>query len=355
MRNPVRLYEIDLLRLCAALAVLLHHLTFRGQVEEDFVYYEFPLLGEIFRYGYLGVDLFFLISGFVILLSASHSSPRRFLVGRLIRIYPAYLAAVLLTGVARLLWGGESLDTSWGEILINLTLVGGYLEGPLDFELMDGVYWSLLVELKFYLLIYLVLATGMLRHIEGLLVAWLTFTLATDYIAIPGPIQDLLLPEWAPYFIAGAVFYQVREQGISPLRLAMLVVTYLLAVQNAVGMAEDLGDSYNTLYAPDTIRVLITLFFAVFALLAGDALRFIRHPWLLPLGALTYPLYLTHQYLGYMMLNATMETDNDYLPLSLAVLTLLIVAWLIQRWVERPASRWLRTLATPTNRQDGAG
>src|SRR5690349_17773865 len=89
VRAGVRLYEVDLLRIFAAVSVVLYHYLFAG-------YYKvvsplgFEAPGLVARYGYLGVDLFFLISGFVVLLSAWDRTPRSFLVSRVVRLYPAY-------------------------------------------------------------------------------------------------------------------------------------------------------------------------------------------------------------------------------------------------------------------------
>jgi peptidoglycan/LPS O-acetylase OafA/YrhL len=55
-----RFYEIDLLRFLAALSVMLYHYTFRGFAADDMSPLEFPYLAHVFKYGSLGVDLFFI-------------------------------------------------------------------------------------------------------------------------------------------------------------------------------------------------------------------------------------------------------------------------------------------------------
>ena len=71
-----RVNEIDLLRFVAALAVVFFHYAFRGYAADDRSIMPYPLLAPIAKYGYLGVELFFLISGFVILMTASRGSLR---------------------------------------------------------------------------------------------------------------------------------------------------------------------------------------------------------------------------------------------------------------------------------------
>ncbi|HEX8659294.1 MAG TPA: acyltransferase family protein, partial [Hymenobacter sp.] len=86
---PIRLYEIDLLRFLAALSVVIYHFTFFGKRNAQYNPLYFDELGEVTRYGYLGVHLFFMISGYVVLLSAQGKTIRQFFLSRISRLYPA--------------------------------------------------------------------------------------------------------------------------------------------------------------------------------------------------------------------------------------------------------------------------
>ncbi len=106
MEQPVarsRVSELDLLRFFAAFSVLLYHYTFRGYAAGDMSIMPYPLLAPISKYGYLGVDLFFLISGFVILMSASSGSLKRFAISRIVRLYPAFWVCCTVTFIAIIL------------------------------------------------------------------------------------------------------------------------------------------------------------------------------------------------------------------------------------------------------------
>ncbi len=72
-------YEIDLLRITAALSVVIYHYTFSGYVRH-LTSIAYPALSIVTRYGYLGVDMFFTISGFVVLLSAWGRRPHEFVI-----------------------------------------------------------------------------------------------------------------------------------------------------------------------------------------------------------------------------------------------------------------------------------
>lgn len=64
--RPNRFELLDILRICAALSVVFYHYYFRGWQDDEFVSTSFRDIGPYFRYGYFGVELFFIISGFVI-------------------------------------------------------------------------------------------------------------------------------------------------------------------------------------------------------------------------------------------------------------------------------------------------
>src|SRR5690606_9451917 len=122
-----RLSELDLLRFLAALAVVLYHFTGFGgagawpEPAGDV----FPEVAALTRFGYLGVDLFFVISGFVILMSAWGRGPGEFGISRLVRLMPAYWASVLL---GLLVYGlfrqGHGVP---GLVVPNLTMLQGGL------------------------------------------------------------------------------------------------------------------------------------------------------------------------------------------------------------------------------------
>ena len=96
MKNT-RVNEIDLLRFFAALAVVFFHYSFRGYAADAMSIMPYPLLASLSKYGYLGVELFFMISGFVILMTAANGSLRSFAISRIVRLYPAFWACCTVT------------------------------------------------------------------------------------------------------------------------------------------------------------------------------------------------------------------------------------------------------------------
>ena len=92
-----RVQALDLLRLVAVLGVILFHYGFRGPTAFNVTHVAVPELTWIARYGFLGVPIFFVISGFVIAYSAEGRTATTFAIARFSRIYPCFLFCMTLT------------------------------------------------------------------------------------------------------------------------------------------------------------------------------------------------------------------------------------------------------------------
>ena len=167
---------IDGLRFLCALMVALHHLFFWswaspwttiGDARQIFAgAAQFPSAVWWTWFGWIGVQIFFVISGFVITNSAVRSSPMQFWAGRVLRLYPAVWVCASLSLVAQYFIGGISLPALFGRYAKSVLLV----PWPTIYWL-DGAYWSLAVEIMFYALVFLALALRRVSQIRAL--AWL--------------------------------------------------------------------------------------------------------------------------------------------------------------------------------------
>lgn len=336
-RTADRVNEIDLLRFLAALAVLLFHYSFRGYFADDRTTMPYLGLAPIGKYGYLGVDLFFIISGFVILMTASRGGLREFVVSRIARLYPAYWVCCSITFLAILTIGGARYDATISQYLTNMTMLGGFFHVPY----IDGSYWSLTVELKFYAMVGVVLLVGALARVQALLCGWLVAAIALRF----WPVDSLgywLIVDYAAYFIAGATCFLIWSRGVSVARAAMLIASWALALANAIEYSQEVADYYSTPISEVVVGAIVSIYFLVMLLVSLRRTGiFARKRWL-TLGALTYPLYLLHQKIGFMIFNLGYPKISAHLLFWGTLGAMLVASYLVYAQVERRVAPWLR-------------
>jgi len=306
----------------------------------------YPLLAEPAKYGYLGVELFFMISGFVILMTASSNSLRIFLISRAVRLYPAFWVCCTITFLITLAIGQPRYSASLYQYIINMTLISGFIGVPS----VDGVYWSLFIEIKFYLLISVVLYFKKIERIENYLILWLLASALTETFNL-SKFRSILITDYAAYFIAGATFYIIWNKGISKTLLILLLGSLALALHTATIFANLLGTIYLTIFSPFIVCSIITLFFITFYLISTNKTETIGTLKWTAIGALTYPLYLLHQMIGFMIFNVAYPSINPHILLWGTICLMIIASYFIHKNIEtRIASLLKRALSLSSAR-----
>lgn len=318
-----RLAQIDALRGLAAFWVVLSHY---------FPHWKTHLGGGPIivpnEWGPYAVELFFVISGFVIFMSLEKcSGVRDFAVLRFSRLYPVYGASLVVVTILSVLVFGQEF---WpAGFLVNSTMLQEFF----GYSHYDVVYWSLSVELAFYANAALWLWLGIHRRVHWIIGVWLLTTIA--YGMLRGPTADderdwlarLLVVDYAPYFAIGMLFYNAARRGWSGAGIGLLALALLaeLALDGYVAMG---------------IAALIT---AVFAAAVSGHLHWLLNRVTLGLGAISYSLYLIHRNLGYLTLDWLHAHGVPVwvaVPLTIAAAVALATAFTV--WIERPAIAWIR-------------
>jgi peptidoglycan/LPS O-acetylase OafA/YrhL len=324
-----RLGELDVLRGFAAVAVVLFHYTVRyAQL------YGYPSAPDIvLTHGYLGVEFFFCISGFVIFMTLDRTRrPMDFVVSRASRLWPAYIAAMLLTYSAVHLFGLQGRATSLTQALVNLTMFQELLRVPH----VDPAYWSLQVELIFYCWMFLAYVTGMLTHIRALLclglVPPLVYWLARRYFGheLSSLAGTFLLVSYIPYFAIGIAAYNLRSRREHPYRDLLLMLAAIAVTAICLPLADC------------AIAVIAVL---VFCAIARGHLSWIARGPLVFFGTISYTLYLVHQNIGYIVIRTAMEhgVPTDF-AILIAVGCSICLAAALSWSIEKPARGWLRNV-----------
>lgn len=338
--------RIDLLdygRLAAAIAVMLFHYSYLGVTygHTPSIGYT-PVLTRIGSYGYLGVEFFFMISGFVIFFSAKGRSASEFAAARALRLYPAFFAGVLMTSAVAYLWGGSVEHFTRGDFFANFTMLAPIFGK----RHIDGSYWTLLLEVKFYMLVCALILFGLSHRIERFFVVWVLAMLAatlTRHADLP------MLMGYYAYFAAGA-FFAMRRQDASWRVNVMLAICLALSVHFSAITNFDVREHYPL--SPYIIAAIVICFYGFFWILTSGNNTEIKLPRARQIGAITYPLYLLHQTIGYVVLKHFANEQNKLLMIPVTMLAMIALAYLLHRIVEvKMRGLWRRifdvVIATP--------
>ncbi len=342
--TPGRANNVQLLRLLAAACVVLFHsyaLTGRWTSE--------PLwkLAPELNFGVVGVKCFFVISGFLVTQSwLARRDPVGFVTARVLRIYPALIAASLLTivlaGASSTLPLGsfmshpQTWDYAWRVALgwdMVYRLPGAFPLNPFPHD-VNGSLWTLPIELRLYVALLLAGVTGLLVR----RVAWLAAVLAMLALFVMRPDWFPLAPndgvvrELALLFALGSLACVWRDA--IPLSLAALSVVIALIAWNPGGLAR------AALFAP-------LLTYAVLVLGYHPRLQW---PWFRRTGDYSYGVYVY----SFPLQQTLMQRLPELEPAGLFLLSLplsILVAFISWHALEQPAlrlkSRFVRSPESP--------
>jgi peptidoglycan/LPS O-acetylase OafA/YrhL len=327
-----RMPLLDALRLFAAFLVLGFHWLFRGPASGD-QFTPFRDFEALAIYGYIGVDWFFVISGFVIAWTAQSRSAVNFAILRFARLYPAYIACMSLTFLLTVLYGWQRATPGLADWVANLTMAAPLLGRPF----MDGAYWSILVEIIFYGWVFLLLAGGLWKYRVPITFGWLALSIANMTWLEIELLRFLLITDFAPWFIIGMMMHDMRERGLRLASAVILVTAFIASCLSLTIQVPEFLRDYGA--APD----LSTLFGlnAIGVLLVALAVQ----PWQISqrlsriamfAGAISYPLYLLHQHAGYMLIDRLGPKLGAWPAFALSAAAVIFVAAATTELIERP-------------------
>lgn len=323
--HGARLEFLDFLRCTAAFSVLVQHAC--EKLFPSFVWFS----THYFQFGVFGVTLFFLCSGFVIPVSLEKThSLRKFWINRVFRLYPLYLASMIATLALAASRGG--VLPSVKDLLANLTMLQKFLGRPSILHL----YWTLSLEMAFYIMVSLVFLAGWLKKSVTLAVVSLGVSVFIGVICTR--LFHLFTQGWGTAFYFSTMFigflYYRRHQGkvsstvFTAVVLAAMGVLLLITWFNLHGM--DKPEAMGTLsFLPVTTAIagaylLFTLSFF---------LRRIQYPsFLLTLGVISYSLYLVQA----TVFSIIPASPRPYLTVIVWLAAIILISFVTYRLVEAP-------------------
>lgn len=325
-----RYLELDALRGFAAVFVMLFHYT------------EGKNAPEVFNLGVTGVDLFFLISGFVIFMSINNvTSGREFVINRVSRLYPTYWACVSISfGVIlllRLVHFPTAHDSHAGFIdyIANLTMFQYYL----GIKNIDIPYWTMIIEMLFYLLILILYLFKFLKHIVIIgcmlnVLIILNYLLAVNKIIANYTFYFPLFNHFALFF-GGILFYKIVTGTIKKAPGYFLIIFCLVTQSIIYKFAGSNPDHISFLqYAG-----MLMFYFLLFTLFVNKKLTFVISRPALFLGNISFALYLIHSYIFRGMIGVLEK--RLHLPfwvatIFIAIPSAILLAYIITTYIEKP-------------------
>lgn len=312
-----RLLAIDGLRGLAALAVVLYHLS--GNMSEVFHQSLPGFIAVIFKYGYLGVPVFFVLSGFVIAHAVtskriSLSYVGVFVVRRSIRLDPPYWAAIALA-VVMLLVKQNILNEqvnfpSYADVFAHMF----YLQDILQIDpILSSVFWTLCLEIQFY--IFFVLSIYLIGKVkvEYYQSAHTAFLLITGLLSLlvyldtlPFGIKGTFVPYWH-FFVSGVILQRAlaRNSGYQ-----IIMGCWLLSIFAAVLI----HNSKSYLLTEAMIVIFIYVMGVTNKLKSGLSFGPLQF-----LGAISYSLYLVHPEIGWKIISVLQVVAKEQQSLVMQI------------------------------------
>lgn len=329
-QKSYRFYELDALRGIAALIVLISHYTWAYD-------FHFNLMSEHsfhFRFGDFGVQLFFMISGFVIFMSlVAINNIQQFVIARFSRLYPTYWVCIAITVLFVTFLPTPTLEIkNFSQILVNLTMIQGHLR----VRHIDEVYWSLGIEFFFYFIMGMIYYLKKLHRINVISFIWLLICIITTYWEFPFSkiILNLLIVRYAPLFIAGIFFFRLRTVPQDKVSHILILMTLIVNILYVLKGHEDIS-----------IRIFyLTIIYGIFYLLTYFKISLFYNRILLFLGDISYPLYLLHNVIGYTIIfRIRAVSNNQFVYVLITTLTTVLLAYLVSKFIEKPSNRFLKS------------
>lgn len=335
---PDRLAGLDLLRFFAALMILVFHFGFAGPVRGTMTT-AFPEIAGVSKYAFVGVDLFFVISGFVIAVSAEGRSWGQFAVSRFLRLYPAHAFCMCATAVVMAAMAAPHAKPSVLQWLANLTM----LAPVFGQKFMDGAYWSIVIEIVFYGWVALLLALGLYqRWLLAILAVWLAVACVNELFFQWRPLRFALATEYAGMFVSGMLIHRIRTGARGVIVFGLLGCAIALGALHALEAQRAIA----RIYADHVdLSVLLMLHGGIYAVLLAALWLSRRNPatpLVLTLGGLTYPLYLIHQNAGYLIIDALAPLAGRWCAAAVVVSLALAFSYAVHRFVEPFGRRFAR-------------
>jgi len=334
-----KLAGLDVLRVMAACGIMAYHYFFIGVIQG---FYSNDVFLPIAFWGELGVDVFFLLSGFLILNSTHERTTKEFLIARAKRIYPTFIIASGLTVVTGILMPGTEpaiLLRKWGW---SLTFFGDVI----GVSPLSSIYWTLMVEVKFYILVAIVMKSGCWKqHKHKLLTSWLMLAVLNCFVLHNEWMNVFLNTKYAGHFCLGILLYMIIiEREWNDAMFVQIPICIWLIYCNVLSYTQWIRGIYDQLPHSD-IDILFGLIVLMGAFLfsarIGNVASIVKEK-AAALNRGSYAFYLVHADFGYFIRTqyynrmvvrfpVLLNLINEWMIMLAAIAFSLLMAWFVYK------------------------
>ena len=266
------------------------------------------------------------------------SRPSDFAISRAARLYPPYWISLVFAVVLLLLHPVPGFPFTWGQALVNLTMVQRWV----GVDNVVDVYWTLAVEMQFYVIILILLYLTRCRLSDRVVlwgsIAWSVISWGVVSFAAPhvgsGPQRDPLwvkllnnatVAEYAPLFVLGMALYIARQTGRHRGWVAAAAVSAV-------------GSTFVMRGMPLALEVLVVVLLAVTVMLRERTSVLLLAPvqWY---GKISYSLYILHAIPGYIIIHAIWPYVGRNMAMLVALAVVSVLAWALQKYGEEHLGR----------------
>lgn len=284
-----RSFAIDLYRWALASYVFIFHSWAFQRSWESATSFEF--VRNVIRFGYLSVDIFFIISGYVIIQSAFRQNPKEFVLKRVIRLAPPYILVSIIE-LSIIVYNAIENKNQLNNNLLFEIIKNILPTSSKDNELRNFVGWSIAVEMKFYFIILLVLIAskyvgGKKKLLYYFSSIWILLIYISNYFGIEY-IKLLVMNDYAPMFIIGLLLGKKAQNKTAKIWIEMVLISPFVAVHFQGRLAGIGIDVFGIII---TILLLLTTFVLVKSQIKGYRSTSI-------IGQSSYPFYLICGFFG---------------------------------------------------------
>ncbi len=345
---------IDLVRFLSAMIVMFHHLGFVAWTTyaSPVVQIVAPPPGArppafdfwLGSFGWVGVQIFFVVSGLVIANSAVASTPIGFAKSRIYRLYPAvWICATISAGIYLSLGLKHSLLLHYIGAMLLVPMAG------------FAVYWTLGAEVVFYATVFLWklrIPAVSLQRLAICLTVWSGAYLVARMLGwqgVPTFFERVLLMRFGIFFALGVFLWGCTERRPTPVQIALIAITLVLCVYEVALSTTDgpiIFPIVTWLIAVFLIVVSTTKMVSTMALPASTA-SILR-----TLGLMTYPLYLFHDEVGSVGVRVFLRAGfAPGLAIALGMLVAVAMAYFVaafgEKMIRRQLRRWVERITMP--------